>query len=307
MEYCADVRSVRSSQGDGVLGADEGGCEVLDGVGGEAPGAEGGDVLDDMGLAEAGPAGTEPCFGFDEGVDDVVPFQPAAARWRGAAADLGFEGMAGRYPDGVRFGLPPMAEHLGGQGPVLAGPGGEGGRVVGPHPLFRGGMLGAGAGEVLLDGLRPLRERPQPSPVEPDHLPASVAVRPPLHRQPLGEAAAEFLLVDRARPPAPTRRAAWHRGRCRSRPDGDPGWPPRNACAAADPPPGSCGARTWPSPRRWGSAGGRRRSAGGSLPPAARGGRGRRPPPPRERSTPPPPPLGRRTPTATTPTSGPRR
>ena len=57
-------------------------------------------------------------------------------------------------------------------------------------------VLRAGAGEVLLDGLGPLGEPPQPPGVEPGHLPASVAVRAPLDTEPFGEAAAELLLVD---------------------------------------------------------------------------------------------------------------
>ena len=148
-------------------------------------------------------AGAEPFFGFDEGVDDVVPFQPGPQQGDGPPADPGFEGVAGCHPDAVGFGLPALPEHFGGQGAVLAGPGGQGRRVVDPHPLFRGGVIGAGAGEVFLDGLGALGERPQPSRVEPDHLPASVAVRPPLHPQPFSEAAAEFLLIHRPGRPAP--------------------------------------------------------------------------------------------------------
>ena len=74
-------------QGNAVLGADERPGEVLDGVGGEATGAEGGDVLDDVSLAKSGPAGTEPCFGLDERIDDIVPLQPGPQRGDGPAAE----------------------------------------------------------------------------------------------------------------------------------------------------------------------------------------------------------------------------
>jgi hypothetical protein len=81
--------------------------------------------------------------------------------------------------------------------------GGQRCRLVPFHPRDRVRVFGAGAGEVLLDGHRPLGERPQPAGVEPGHLPAAVAVRAPLHPEPLREPAAQVLLIDRARRLAP--------------------------------------------------------------------------------------------------------
>jgi hypothetical protein len=112
-------------QEDGVVGVEELGGEVLDGLDVEASGAEGGDVLDDVGLVEAGLVGAEPFLGVDEGVGDVVPFQPGTEPGDDPVTDVGFEGVAGGQSDPVRFGLPPFPEDLGGERAVLAGPRGQ--------------------------------------------------------------------------------------------------------------------------------------------------------------------------------------
>jgi hypothetical protein len=139
---------------------------------------------------------TQAVLGVDEDLDDAVPLQRQLRLGCRPAAGLGFEGVADWHADLVGFALPAVPQHLGRVRPVLVRAGGERGVVVSPHPLLRGGVLRAGAGQVLLDGLRPLGERPQPSGVEAHDLPASVAVRPPLDTEPGGEPATEFFLVD---------------------------------------------------------------------------------------------------------------
>ncbi len=183
---------------DGVVGVEERLGQVLDGLDVEAAGAQGGDLLHDVGGTEAGSVGAEPVLRVDERLDDVGPFQPGAELGDGPVAHRRFERVADRHPEFVGFALPPLPEHFGGERPVLAGPGGQRRGLVGPHPHDRVRVLRAGAGQVLVDRYGPLRERPQPSPVESFDLPASVAVRPPLHAELLGEAATELLLVDGA-------------------------------------------------------------------------------------------------------------
>jgi hypothetical protein len=112
-------------QGDGVVGVEEARREVLDGLDVEAPRAEGGDLLDHVGLVEPGPVGAEPFLGVDEGPGDVAPFQAGPEFGDGPVADVGLEGMAGGESDLVRLGLPPLAENLGGEGAVFAGAGSE--------------------------------------------------------------------------------------------------------------------------------------------------------------------------------------
>ena len=73
---------------DGVVGVEERLGEVLDGLDVEAAGAEGGDLLDDVGVTEAGPVGAQPVLRVDEGLDDVVPFQPGPELGNGPVADL---------------------------------------------------------------------------------------------------------------------------------------------------------------------------------------------------------------------------
>ena len=184
-------------QEDGVVGVEERLGQVLDALDVEAAGAQGGDLLDDMGRTETGPVGTQPVLRVDERLDDVGPFEPGAELRNGPVAHRRLEGMSVGHPDRVGFGLPPFPEDLRGERAVLAGPGGERCRLVRLHPHDRVGILRAGAGQVLVDGHRPFRERPQPALVEPCDFPASVAVRPPFHPELLAEAAAELLLVDR--------------------------------------------------------------------------------------------------------------
>ena len=114
------------------------------------------------------------------------------------------EGVAGGQIDAGGFGPPAVVEAAGGEGAVLAGSGGDAGRLVGEHAGFAVGGQPAGGGEVGFDGHGPLGERPQLLIGEAGHLPAAVAVRTPGHAELVAEAAAELFLVDRPgrlRPP----------------------------------------------------------------------------------------------------------
>lgn len=140
-----------------------------------------------MRLLEARPVGAETVLLVDQCGDHVVPLQRG---WRQRPAGyLCLQGVTGREPGLIGFGLPTLSEVFRCERPVLGRASRQGSRVVGPHPHGRAWVLGAGARQVLFDGHRPLGERPEPSVLEPFDLPASVAVRSPCHPEPLGESA----------------------------------------------------------------------------------------------------------------------
>ena len=62
-------------EADRLVGVQKLGGEPFDGGHVEAPAAEGGHLLDDVGFLEPGPLGAQPGLGIDERPDEVVPFQ----------------------------------------------------------------------------------------------------------------------------------------------------------------------------------------------------------------------------------------
>ena len=202
---------------------------------GQPAARDGADVLDHVGLGEAGRPGAQPDLRVHQGGGDLIPARRAQAadrpstppgpdrpRWPGRPASASSLPAAGQQARGQRV--------------VLGRPGGQRRLVVGLHPQRRRLVDRALGFQLGLDLGAALGERPQLGPAEAVHLPGVVPVRPPATpSRRTGSAAAGSGRP--TRPPGPSRTAGRRRKPRGGRPpSAAPGSGPRQCvCSCGSP------------------------------------------------------------------------
>lgn len=155
------------------------------------------DSGDDLGFAEARVVGAQADLGVDEAPEQLTQLGPGDSRPRCPIFPDGLqERVADWQADCTGFAVPAVTEMFGGEVAVLGRAGGNTRRLVGDHPGLGvpGDRAPAGC-EVGFDLRGAFGERPQLGLADPGHLPAPVAIGAPPHPQPLGQPAAQLLLI----------------------------------------------------------------------------------------------------------------
>jgi hypothetical protein len=178
------TRGVVDYEADHLLRVQEHPHQGLDPQHRQAAGAPSGHRLDHLSFAEAGVMPAQSQLRVDEASEQPAEVADFQLSWRGVGLDRGQQLAASWQADGLCLGPPALLQLLGVECAVFGRPGQHAGRLVGLHPGLGIGRLCSDGGQMLLDLQGAFREHSPLLFADPDHLPASVAVRTPADPEP---------------------------------------------------------------------------------------------------------------------------